>query len=399
MFVLKGKCMRLFCVVLLLAIGMGCFQSERPIPSGASLDAILEQPDPKLRTQQFLAYLDRATGSDLPEIESAFNAARQKLDPVVCTLLAQWWVQFDPIGAFNDGLDLSYMDRMLWGGAVFQEWARIAPQAALDRALEIPESAGQEWRRTVALALVRGWMAGGADPALLLPFIQDLPLGRPQKESLDVLFGLMIYEGNFDEATALLEGMPEAGEGRALKGDAFRRMATVLTRKDPKRGLAWLEKHGSGPFGKNMAMRVASVWARNAGQPAVEWALRLPAETRNRDRIIQGAYRSWSAENPSGSQRWFEAQPFSADLQGILKLSILREARQNPAAAIARAEKIEDPGLRDEMLGVAGQIWINLDTEAANAWIAKANPSAAVEQAIRKPLPGQPAVGRPAGSS
>lgn len=395
--IIKREYVLAFPALCVFVIGLGCTESDHPDPSGLQVESILEQSDPELRASQLLAYFAEATGADLPEIEAAFNGARPKLDPVVCTLFAQWWVQFDPVAAYNEGLDQAWTERTFWASAVFREWARIAPQAALTRAKEIPEAAGQEWRRTVALAVIRGWMAGGADPGPLLSFIQDLPFGRPQKESLDVLLGLMVHEGNFEEATSLLESMPEDGEARILKGDAFRRMASVLTRKDPAQGLAWYEEHASGPFGRNMAMRVGRVWARQAGQPAMEWTLSLPADTDNRERIIVEAYRAWSGEEPTQSQQWFEAQPYSPELRGILKLSIQREARQNPPAAIARAEQLEDDALRDEMLGIAGQIWINLDADAANAWIAKAKPSAEVEGAIRKPLPGKPAIGRPAG--
>lgn len=397
MFVFNRKNRHLVGAFALLFAVLGCSQPETGIPEGVSLLDILDQPDPRLKARRLQAYFDGATGADLPEIEAAFDAARLKLDPVSCTLLAQWWVQFDPTSAFNDGLDHAWMDRTLWASAVFREWARIAPQAALDRAMEIPEGAGQEWRRNIALALIRGWFDGGAKPAPLMDFITLLPLGRPQKESLDIMLGRMIDAGSFDDAMTFVEGLSEAGEGRPLKADAYRRLATVLTRKDPARGVAWFEKHGSGPFGKNMAVRIGRVWGRSEGQPAIEWALALPADHEGRGRAIVEAYRGWSAADPSGSQSWFEAQPLTADLEGVLKLSIQREARQNPAAAIARAEKIEEATLRDQMLGFAGQIWINLDAEAANAWIENSKPSAEVERAIRDPLPGQPAIGRSMG--
>jgi hypothetical protein len=397
MFALKEKNRRLICAFYVLLTLVACSGSQSDVPEGIPLGEILEQPDPRLKTTQLLAYFEGATGADLPEIEAAFDAARPKLDPVSCTLLAQWWVQFDPISAFNDGLDHVWMDRTLWAGAVFREWARIAPEAALARAMEIPQSAGQEWRRNIALALIRGWFDGGAEPGPLIDFIIQLPLGRPQKESLDVMLGRMIDDGNFDAATAFVEGLPDAGEGRLLKADAFRRLATVLTRSDPARGLAWLEKHGSGPFGKNMNVRVGRLWGRQQGQPAMEWALGLPVDQEGRERTIVETFRGWSAADPSGSQSWLEQQPWAPELEGVLKISIQREARQDPMAAIARAEKIEDAALRDEMLGMAGQIWINLDAEAANAWMAKANLSGAVERAIRQPLSGQPGIVRPMG--
>ncbi|MFK7898129.1 MAG: hypothetical protein AB8G23_20020 [Myxococcota bacterium] len=352
---------------------------------------ILVEPDPHARTQALLNYFKGATGADLPEIEAAYSEARPFLDPVSVSLLAQWWVQFDPVAAYNDGLNAVWMERRLWASAVFREWARIAPEAALEMAMAIPKESGQEWRRTVSLALIRGWFDGGAEPAPLLDLIFRLPLGRPQKESLDILLVRLMEREDTAQAMAFVEGLPE-GPLRPLKLDAFKRMATVLTQEDPALGVAWVEKHGSGPFGKNLAIRVGRVWGRVGGAPALDWAMQLPADTPDRDRVLVEAFRGWSSNDAAGSLEWVKQQEATPAIAGVLKLSVQREAREDAKAAIDRASAVEDQALRNSLLAEAGRIWINLDREAAEAWIATAELPATTLSFIRKPLPGQPAI-------
>jgi hypothetical protein len=258
-------------------------------------------------------------------------------------------------------------------------------------AMGIPKTAGQEWRRTVSLAVIRGWFDGGAEPQPLTDLIFQLPLGRPQKESLDILLVRLMEQEDTEQAIAFVEGLPE-GPTRPLKLDAFKRMATVLTQKDPALGVAWVEKHGAGPFGKNLGIRVGRVWGRVAGEPALEWAMQLPADFPDRERILVESYRGWSSNDTDGSLVWLERQEVTPELADVFKLGIQREARKDPRAAIERASEIEDTDIRNALLGEAGKIWVGLDPEAANEWIAGAGLPPEIVAFIRTPLPGQPGV-------
>lgn len=368
----------------------GCDSTTLDFPAGITIEKVLDEADPRVRAEGLLAYFESARGEDLSEIQLAYTEAYSRIDLVSATIFAQWWVQFDPVGAYNDGVEKAWIEPRLWASAVYREWARIAPEAAIRSAMTIPADSGQEWRRYIALAVVQGSFDGSiGDARPLLELILRLPFGRPQKESLDVLLVRLIEKHGTEYAASFVEDFPPE-LGKHLKADAFKRMATVLTQDDPALGVAWVEKHGSGPFGKNLAVRVGRMWGRTGGEPAVEWAKALPEDFQDRDRVLVQAFRGWSGRDQPASQAWLDRQPKTMEYAPLFKIEIEREARQNPAEAIARAEKIEDPALRSVLLAEAGHIWINLDRDAANAWLANAKLSSAAEAYIRKPLRGQP---------
>lgn len=370
-------------------LATSCFE---PAADSGSLDLaeIMAIEAPRDRAARFNVYLEQATLADLPEITTSFRKNRLRLDPATATLFALWWTNQDPVSAYNDGLASRWLEGPVWASIVIREWARIAPEAALEGVREsIKREAGRDWERTLVLSLVAGWFDGeevGAEP--LIAFIGELTPGRPLKEGLDAVLKRMIKLRGSDQAIALVEGLPGHDEiGRnAFKRDAFLRLASQLTAKDVKRAVAWATQHADGPFGDGLLIRVGRRWGRIDGRRALEWAMSLPDSDKTKVAVMTETMRAWTGSDGAASVDWIDARPkpLSPELQPLLKLSVMAMASaKQPGQAMARVDRLDDGEFKQELVIAVGQIWRRVDAEGAEAWLAEAGLPPEVEREVR----------------
>lgn len=391
--------MRHFLHSVVLAICLvGCSVDSSLTAPDDTLGSILRVVEPRQRAVQLVDYFEAARTDELPAIKLAYEEARPFVDNLAGSVLALWWTNQDPIAAYEEGLAAAWIEPDVWAATVVREWARLAPEAALRKVREVNQAGGDEgWTRTLVLALVRGWFDGDRDPRPLIDLTRTLPIGRPQKEVLDVLFYRTMEKRGWPSVIEIVEGLPDSAD-RNFKRDAFKRLATVLAAEEPLLAVEWIGRHVDGPYGEHLQRRVGRRWAHDDGQAALTWAMSLP-EVEAKDAVVQEAFRGWNSADVDAAARWIDAQESVPRLEGPLRMSILgRAERRGPALAMARVEALPESAFRARLVEDVARIWLRKDAAAAEAWLARQELSSEAERAIRAPQRNnmRPAFGVPA---
>ena len=122
-------------------------------------------------------FFDRANPNDAYDLREVFRIEREHVDEVAELLLAAWWARFDPQTALARRMHPHWSGRHPWIETVVREWARAAPESALQAVAEMDKQRVEPHQAAVR-SLIRGWFEGnGSDPTPLLDVIDRSPIG------------------------------------------------------------------------------------------------------------------------------------------------------------------------------------------------------------------------------
>ena len=129
---------------------------------------------------------------------------------------------------------------------------------------------------------------------------------------------------------------------------------------------------------------MARRWANKDPEAAIAWARNLPEDS-DRNRVVRTAFVQWQKQNPSLAERWLDDAEKSPELEAARFVVARRLAATSPPDALEGVRRITDPQLKQTgLITVLGQ-WIQMDPEAAGAWIAR-NP---LPDNVRKQVQGK----------
>lgn len=344
-------------------------------PGAAVYDALLIR-DPFARTAAVAQALGGLGRDDLPDVRAAYDyIVTSPADPEI-GLLAQWWAQHDPEGAFAWAVGSPNADRVLVISAVLRTWAQQDPQAANQAlvGLRSPEVV-----RAGSIATVLGWEnAGHAD---LPAFLAALPQGILQQRTIDVLARRMVLRDGPAEAFRWAESLAPDDKAGGLKVNAMRRMAGAAAEVDPAAAMAFATKHGEKNWGRGMYGRVGTTLARRDGATAMEWVATLPEGLEQRH-AVQETYREWLKADRRSAMRWMRGQQTEPWLDPAIRLFALTLARSSPEIGLAWAGRISPENRRDDAIYRVARIWLGEDPVAARAWIEGADIPEEVKQRL-----------------
>ena len=369
-------------LVLLLSGGCGEGPDSQVSPSAdaeARLRAILELPTALPRAAALTALLQSLGPRDVPAVARAIDHGRSDMDEVAGAVIASWWTSFDPETAYAHGVESTVTGNALWRRTVLQEWALSDPEAVLRVVQEIP--AGDPERvRDATRALISGWFYTDAPPDPLLPLIEPLPLGRARNETIDRFLNAMAEHRGVEATIEFVEAM---GEGEAnFKLQFYRRLATAVAQRDPQRAIAWAQEHAAGPYGANLLRRVGARWGWVAGEPAMEWALGLPA-SEERDGIVRETYRGFRMRARERADAWMRGQQPSPVLEPAYGIYLIGVARDDPREALRLLDGVVDETLKDRLIVAVARSWMKTEPEAAETWLQGAGLSSELARRVR----------------
>jgi hypothetical protein len=340
---------------------------EVPAGLASELRAALLEGDLLDRTAAVARILDPLGPEALGEVQTAYRSVVIDTGDAELILLADWWARFDPAAALRFARD----SRIGWHPAVLaaaaRAWARRDPEEA-SRAIRASIS-DQRLLAAAMAGLVRGWEESGRDG--LEEHLAALPAGAPR--GIETLARAKVARGGAEPAIAWAESLPEGPSGGgSLRSDAIERVVEALGDSDPKAGAAWVERlRGEDPNGAlAILLRLTMRWARRDGPGAMSWLRSLPPAGEVRT-AVQETYRTWYLSDREAARAWLEAAELEPWLEPAAATFALQQSPTDPDLAIAWANRLSDPELRERTLVKIGLSYSLAAPEKAPEWLAR----------------------------
>jgi hypothetical protein len=343
---------------------------------------ILLNPDVLERTGELARRLSQLGPESLEAVRSAYDTVFLDRGDVDLALLVDWWVGFDPEGAFEFTSREWRADHPAIVVSLLRAWARRDPRDALAAAQRSGlNRAGAPYLH----AVLAGWDASG-EPGLF-EYVASLPGGADRQRAISVLARRRVLRDGPEEAFRWAEALPDSQD--AFKLNVFRRVAGAAAEVDPQGAAAFAERHYADPaLGKGLPLRVGMAWAKRDPEAAMLWLATLPAGP-NRDDAVGETYRTWLRGDRTAAREWLrntEPEPWLDPAVSLYAQSIAYESSERAAEALEQVARISDEQTRNAAIVLVARLWLERDRPAAEAWLASADlPDAVRERASQLP--------------
>lgn len=366
-------------LLLFLAAGTfgACGAEQAEIPRGGSLDltqgldeafsAITGNPDTRQRAAQWVEFFSSIDPSDASRVAELFKRSLAGQDEVSATLFASWWAQHDPRGALGGAYRWPWDGRKLGTRVVLYEWARVAPQQALEGLGGLP-GLGAEEVENAGRAWVRGFVASGSAPsseaALFIERIDDL---MPRALVMETFIKALASRDGLEATREYVESLGER-DSPGLAREFFRVYAGTAAASDPAEAKAFVAKHADGVYGRNLRRRLGARWALSEGEDAMEWARVLPVED-GREDVVEHTFRNFVYKNRARAIEWMREHHQDPALEGVLPMFLAVLSKQDPEQAIHWLPRVSDARKRQRTAEKVVKEWLRKDPEAAMVWV------------------------------
>jgi hypothetical protein len=241
-------------------------------------------------------------------------------------VIGRTWARTDPAAAMAYAAGLSQAQRSSFTAGVMKEWAAKDSAAA---AAFVTAQTDAAIRAQLAGPLVEAWARTAPNDAL--GWCQDNLRGEARSRAIG----------------SVVEGVAQKDTAAA---------ASLVAGLDP-----------GGP--KNTAAgALAAKWFRQSGaQPVVEWLSSLPDSDTRRAGIEQFQW-DWQMNDPAGVAAFLTGPNASLAGTQLVQNAAAEQARRDPEAAMAWAEKLSPPNksaAREQVV----QAWIQSHPEGAAGWL------------------------------
>jgi len=336
-------------------------------------------PNPFARTAALGEVLSGLRSEDLDSIRVAYDAVvTGPTDPEII-MLAQWWAEHDPDGAWKWATTTRGVTGTTVQAAVLRVWARQDPAAA---SLAILRMNDPMMKRPALVALAIGWEEGGHPH--LPELIVTLPQGIDLQLAIDAIARRKALRHGAEEAFRWAESLPADAAPGGPKVNAMRRVAGAVAEIDPEAAMAFAAEHGETQHGVAMYRRVALATVETNGEGTLQWLGTLPAGNA-RDGAVAAAYRTWIGQDRDAAMRWLRDQELQPWLDPATHSFAQALSFENPAIAMEWAQQIHDEKRRNDATWRVGRVWWDSDPTAAQAWLDQAEVSEELRQLITGP--------------
>jgi hypothetical protein len=248
--------------------------------------------------------------------------------------------------------------------ATMTGWAAANPQEALAMLNQLPQEM-QGQRDELTASVISG--LAHHDSGMATDLV--LQLGREGNAKAGDLMELVARETlrskGPEQASIWVEALPDG----PLKGTAMSRVAESYASKNPEAAAQWAQRFASDDFASRTIEVIGARWAQGDPLAAVGWLESLP--TGNAQMAgLRNVFGDWEDRDPAAAGEYLLAMPQSAKRDSAISGFATGYAWQNPQLAIAWAQDIADPTLRQNSLIRSGQAFFTRDPEGARAWLA-----------------------------
>ena len=247
--------------------------------------------------------------------------------------------------------------------ATMSGWAAANPTEALAMLNSLPETMrGQQDELTASV--VSG--LAHKDSALATDLVLKLGgEGNPRAGNLmELVASETLRSKGPEQASLWAESLPNG----TLKGTAMSRVAESFVRSDPEGAARWVQRFAAEDYATRAVERIGGGWAENDPIAAVGWLESLPASS-GQTAGLRNAFGDWEDRDPVAAGQYLLAMPLSPQRDSAISGFATGYAWQNPQVAIAWAQDIRDPALRQSSLTRAGQAFYRRDPAGALAWL------------------------------
>lgn len=361
--------------------GSGAMAAE-----GATIEAVLDEPDRLRRAQRLAVLLQTIDDSQLPVAKRILmnEMSDPNLDLFEADLLAYYWARHEPEAAARWALFVSPPAyKVAVTEPTMTAWAKLDPEAAATQ-LQALATINSPNLQVAEKALVRGWYASGKPG--LLEYIRNLGVGYSRQRALLVYAEELLRDEGVDAVRAWAEGIPE--DEPKFKLAAYRQVATALGRHSFEAGTGWCDAHCEGPQGSNLMGLVAFETVKHDGPATMEWLSTKPALKHDRRNALRDAFSSWRRHDQEGLFAWIESvgpenvEPWLEPVIEVYGMALASE----PDRAFVWADTLSDPKQREAVLIMVARRWLKDDPEAAEAWLATSGLSEQAIEKVREPV-------------
>jgi len=345
--------------------------------------------DPFARTAALGEVLSGLQPEDLGSIRMAYDAAvTGPTDPEIA-MLAQWWAQHDPQGAWEWATTTRQAIDETVQTAVLRVWARQDPAAA---GLAAQRMNNPAMMRPAVIAVAIGWEEGGHPQ--LPEFIVNMPQSVELQMAIDAIARRKALRHDPEEAFRWAESLPPDSRPGGPKVNAMRRVGGAVAQIDPEAAMAFAEKHGETPAGIALYRRVALAMLETNGEVTLEWLGTLPAG-REQEGAVAAAYRTWLGQDKPAAMRWLRGQEPQPWLDPAIHAFAQALSFEDPALAMEWVQQIRDEKRRNDATWRVGKIWWDSDPTGAQAWLDQAGLSEQLTRMITGNRPRNSAPDKP----
>ena len=357
------------------------------VPPPASLDDTLRLPG---NFRQTAALYEMLTSADIPTLErllaEAGTLASGQDATAARTIIYSRFVELDPERALADVLARGGPEQERYIHAVFENWAEIDPDAALDRAETLPER--QRRDAAIAVLIARDDLPETEQRALATRFSIEPVLDRlraertmrsdpaaawrdalasvPAGQEQNAVLWRIVHEWIDSDpraAMAAIGAMPDQSIGRQWR----RALVHHWMEAERDAAIAWVQAEAS-PDRDVLLAEAAAFLAQTSPHQALQLATGLDGP--GRERVITATLKTWAQGDPRAAIEAVGEVGDAEVAEGLyLELALMWAGRDPGAAAtwLASSNLAGEP-LRRALRGVLVQ-WAGDDAPAAATWL------------------------------
>jgi hypothetical protein len=378
---IRGNGVKPFIVVLWvlsIALAVGLTRLSGPDPAGSdaspSLDEAFSELDPLQRAYLFNTALHELGSDAAPELKAVFENHAMGLVDEETRLLMLAWVRHDAPGAYEWAASATpRWSKTLIGQAMYA-WGYHDAREAMRYVDEIEDA---ELKSRLRKAAIEGWLRS-KDKEGVTEFIASYEdMGR-RGRLLFVLAGEMVMAEGMDGAMRWAESLPDEPPFDHLKKAVFNHIGKMVAGDDdPERAANWFVQHRDQPFSKGALDGIIRRWVQHHDRPAAfEWLLAMSTEGERegkrggeRDDAISAGFRSWIQIDPDAAQAWLLGQLPNPDLDIAIKETSKRLTPTDPNLALEWSLRLDDETARHQVSVRVGLRWQSSDPKAFEAWL------------------------------
>ena len=333
--------------------------------------ASFKDPNPVIRRLAFAKLLESVTAENAPQIREQLanlGAGGQELRDFNYAWGALSGKEAFDIAAQGNKRDLE---------SLITGWAAVDPDGAMAMLNSLPEDLAKERGR-----LESGIVSGLADRdhEAATDYVQSLAAAGNENAArlMTIVAGEMMRENGPESASIWVEGLIDG----PAKGRAMGRIAGKFVRDNPEAASRWIEQFAGEEYATAAVREVGSEWAERDPDSAVAWLDQLP-DSKGQMSGLYSAFDDWEDRDPVAAGNYLLSMPSSAKRDSAIRGFALGISRQEPETAVAWANVIQDPKLREQSLIKTGQYYLRSNPEAAKAWLTNSGLPAKLKSKIQ----------------
>lgn len=332
---------------------------DTDVPVATTLDDTLRLPG---NFRQTAALYKLLADADVPSLErllaEAGTLASSHDATAARTILYSRFVELDPERALADVLARGGPDQERYVHTVFENWAEIDHDAALDKAETLPDR--QRRDAAIAVLIARDDLPAGEQRAIAARFSIEPVLGRLRTETTM----------RSDPAVAWRDALAQMSAGQEQNA-VLRRIAEEWINSDPHAAMAAVAAMPDQTVGRHWRRSLLRHWMEADRDAAIAWALAEPASPQ-RDTLLAEAAEFLAQTSPRQALQLAIGLDATGK-QRVIAATLMAWARGDPEAAIKAVAEVDDAEFAEALYWELSSIWAGRDPGAAATWLASAD--------------------------